>query len=115
MLHVPLQRAVILIAVVIRVNGGDLLPGLVVRKRKRLGVLVLEEALEVSLGQPRGVLLRKRIELLTLSLFVHFPESELQVADLRAAVFVACANQTGQRTAHDQDPAGDLRTDEEDL
>lgn len=108
MLHVFLQRAVRLLPVTVRVYGGDLLPGYVVRKRKRLGVFVLKEALEVALGQPGGVLLGERFELLTLFLLVHFPEYELQVADLRAAVFVAHANQSGHSPAHDQDPAEDL-------
>lgn len=78
-------------------------------KRKLLGVFVFEEALEVSLGQPGGVLVRERFELLTLFLFVHFPESQLQVAHLRAAVFVTRADQSGQSSAHDQNPAEDLK------
>lgn len=109
MLHVSLQRAVILLAVIIRVYGGDLLPGFVVRERKRLGVFVLEEALEVPFGQPGGVLIGERIELLTLFLLVHFPEGELKEADLRATVFVTRANQTAHSAAHDQDPAEDLK------
>ncbi|TNN28479.1 hypothetical protein EYF80_061372 [Liparis tanakae] len=75
-LHVLLQGAVALLAPGEGVVGRDLLPRLVAGEGERLGLLVLEEALQVPLGQLRGVVHGEAVEGRLLLLHVALPEEQ---------------------------------------
>lgn len=85
-LHILLQKAVVLMLGVKTVQGGDLLPGFVSRRQHRFWGRLLEEALEVPLGQAlrvlRHVLLQERAFLAG----VLLPELQLQVAHRGSAL-----------------------------
>lgn len=109
-LHVTLQGAVILLAPGEGVERGDLLPRFVVGERERIGVLVLKEALQVSLGQLGGVLHGEGVKALLLFLHVALPERELQEADFGATVGVAGTQKAHGGGNNDDTPAQDLQT-----
>lgn len=114
-LHVALQGAVTLLALGEGVVCRDLLPCPVVGERERSRVLVLKEALQVSVGQFGGVFHSESIKALLLLFHVAFPEGELQEADFGAAVFVAGTQEAPDDSGNDHTPAQDLQTHRDEM
>lgn len=87
----------------------DLLPCLVVRERELIRVLILKEALQVSLSQLGGIIHSEGVKALLLFLNITFPECELQVADFGATVFVAGTQEARDGRDNDDTPTQDLQ------
>ena len=114
-LNIPLQSAVILLTRGKIIICRDLLPCLVVGERKWNRVLVLKEALQVSLGQLGGIVQSVGVEERLLFFWIAFPECELQVADFGATVSTAGTQEAHEDRDNDDTPAQDLWTYKNDM
>ena len=110
LLHIAVQGAVILLALAKGVICGNLLPGRVVGEGEFSRMLILKEALQVSLSQLVRIVNWKGIKALFLLLCVDLPEGELQVADFGATVCAAGTQKSHHSRYDDQWPAQNLHT-----
>lgn len=103
-LHHPMQGAVMLLALVERMELGSRLPGCKGGHGEDIWPLFFKKAFHVSLTQLVGVLQECIFQLLLLLLCIRLPKTQLKVANLRSAASTTSGEQREERCRTNDEP-----------